>query len=192
VREFAGTYAPETVAACLRDSAARLPAARIAGYHPLFAYRFARERLRADAIAAGRLPRTRPQVLFVCTHNTARSQLAAALLEQAGAGRVEVRSAGTDPAAQADPTVAHVLAEAGVPLEGAFPKPLTDEVVQAADIVITMGCGDACPVLPGRRYLGWDLPDPAGADGPTVRQVAARIAALVQDLLTDLDRKDAG
>src|SRR5579875_3702212 len=103
-----------------------------------------------------------PGVLFVCTHNAGRSQMAAALLDHQAAGRVRVQSAGSQPADELNPAVVAAMAEVGLDLSRAYPKPVTDSQVQAADIVITMGCGDACPIYPGQRHLDWDLPDPAG------------------------------
>jgi len=103
-----------------------------------------------------------PSVLFVCVHNAGRSQMAAALLDREAQGRVQVTSAGSQPAAELNPAVVAAMAEIGLDLAGAFPKPLTGDHVKAADVVITMGCGDACPFYPGKRYLDWDLPDPAG------------------------------
>jgi protein-tyrosine-phosphatase len=110
-----------------------------------------------------------PVVLFVCTHNAGRSQMAAALLDHQAAGRVRVTSAGSQPADQLNPAVVQAMAEVGLDISREFPKPLTADQVQAADVVITMGCGDTCPVYPGRRYLDWDLPDPAGLDLAAVR-----------------------
>ena len=127
-----------------------------------------------------------PEVLFVCTHNAGRSQMAAALLNRAGAGRVRVTSAGSEPADQLNPAVVQAMAEVGLDISGAAPKMLTTDQVRTADIVITMGCGDACPVYPGRRYLDWDLPDPAGLDLAAVRPIRDQIAVLVTGLLREL------
>jgi arsenate reductase (thioredoxin) len=128
-----------------------------------------------------------PEVLFVCTHNAGRSQMAAALLDHAAAGRVRVRSAGSRPADQLNPAVVQAMAEIGLDLSGEYPKPLTADQVQAADVVITMGCGDACPVYPGPRYLDWDLPDPAGLTTEQVRPIRDEISARVQALISELD-----
>jgi arsenate reductase len=130
-----------------------------------------------------------PEVLFVCTHNAGRSQMAAALLDQLAAGRVRVASAGSQPAAELNPAVVAAMAEVGLDISREFPKPLTAGRVQAADVVITMGCGDACPVYPGKRYLDWDLPDPAGLDLAAVRPIRDEIRRRVTDLLADLSRK---
>jgi arsenate reductase len=127
-----------------------------------------------------------PEVLFVCVHNAGRSQMAAGLLDKLAAGRVHVRSAGSDPADRLNPNVVAAMAEVGLDLEREFPKPLTDEVVRAADAVITMGCGDACPIYPGKRYEDWELEDPAGKDLETVRrirdEIASRVAALIDEV----------
>jgi arsenate reductase (thioredoxin) len=127
-----------------------------------------------------------PDVLFVCTHNAGRSQMAAALLDHQAAGRVRASSAGSQPASQLNPAVAQAMAEIGLDISREFPKRLTTDKVQAADIVITMGCGDACPVYPGKRYLDWDLPDPAGLELDAVRpirdEIQRRVSALIEEL----------
>ena len=127
-----------------------------------------------------------PEVLFVCVHNAGRSQMAAGLLDKLAGGRVHVRSAGSDPADRLNPNVVAAMAEIGVNLEQEFPKPLTDEAVRAADAVITMGCGDACPIYPGKRYEDWELEDPAGKDLETVRrirdEIAGRVGALIDEV----------
>ena len=129
-----------------------------------------------------------PEVLFVCTHNAGRSQMAAALLDQQAGGRVRVTSAGSQPASELNPAVVQAMAEIGLDISAQFPMPLTTGKVQAADIVITMGCGDACPVFPGKRYLDWDLPDPAGLALEDIRpirdDIRRRVFALLRDLQT--------
>jgi arsenate reductase (thioredoxin) len=127
-----------------------------------------------------------PEVLFVCTHNAGRSQMAAALLNHQAAGRVRVASAGSEPADQLNPAVVQAMAEIGLDISREFPKPLTSGKVQAADVVITMGCGDACPIYPGKRYEDWDLPDPAGLDLAAVRPIRDAIRDRVQALLSEL------
>jgi arsenate reductase len=127
-----------------------------------------------------------PEVLFVCTHNAGRSQMAAALLGHEAAGRVRVTSAGSQPARELNPAVVAAMAELGLDLSHEVPKRLTTDSVQAADVVITMGCGDACPVYPGKRYLDWDLPDPAGLTLDQVRPIRDEIARRVRDLITEL------
>jgi arsenate reductase (thioredoxin) len=133
-----------------------------------------------------------PEVLFVCTHNAGRSQMAAAMLDHAAAGRVRVTSAGSQPADQLNPAVVSAMAEIGLDISREFPKPLSDEKVQAADLVITMGCGDACPFYPGKRYLDWDLPDPAGLPVDAVRPIRDEIGRRVRALLAELDAGTAG
>jgi protein-tyrosine-phosphatase len=128
-----------------------------------------------------------PEVLFVCTHNAGRSQMAAALLDHEAAGRVRVSSAGSQPADQLNPAVVAAMAEIGLDISREFPKPLTTDKVQAADVVITMGCGDSCPIFPGKRYLDWDLPDPAGLDVEAVRPIRDDISRRVQELLAELE-----
>jgi len=127
-----------------------------------------------------------PEVLFVCTHNAGRSQMAAGLLDHEAAGRVRVTSAGSQPADQLNRAVVQAMAEIGIDISGEIPKPLTTDQVQAADIVITMGCGDACPVYPGKHYVDWDLPDPAGLSIEQVRPIRDEIARRIQQLLQEL------
>jgi protein-tyrosine-phosphatase len=128
----------------------------------------------------------KPVVLFLCTHNAGRSLAAKVLLDHYAQGRVDVRSAGSDPAHELNPSVVAVLKERGLDPEREFPKPLTNETAQAADVVVTMGCGDTCPIYPGKRYLDWDLPDPAGLPPDTVRPIVDDIDIRVQDLLAEL------
>ncbi|HXK34272.1 MAG TPA: arsenate reductase ArsC [Dehalococcoidia bacterium] len=127
-----------------------------------------------------------PQILFVCVHNAGRSQMAAALLEHHAAGRVAVRSAGSAPAGEINPAVVQVMRERGLDLAGASPKALTDESVEAADVVVTMGCGDACPVFPGKRYVDWQVDDPAGRRVDDVRRIRDEIERRVLDLLAEI------
>jgi protein-tyrosine-phosphatase len=127
-----------------------------------------------------------PSVLFVCVHNAGRSQMAAALLDHEAGGRVKVTSAGSEPSAELNPAVVAAMAEIGIDISREFPKPLTGDQVQAADVVITMGCGDTCPVYPGKRYLDWDLSDPAGLDLAAVRPIRDDIHQRVRGLLAEL------
>jgi len=127
-----------------------------------------------------------PEVLFVCTHNAGRSQMAAAMLDRQAAGRVRVSSAGSQPASQLNPAVVQAMAEIGLDISREFPKRLTTDQVHAADVVITMGCGDACPVFPGKRYLDWELPDPAGLEVDAVRPIRDEIRRRVSDLVDEL------
>jgi arsenate reductase len=186
-RRFAGTFSPETVARLVVDSHAQLAAsARVETFLPLLAQHFAADRLCATAAVEGKTVQDRPEVLFVCVHNAGRSQMAAALLEHRSQGRVLVRSAGSAPVAEVNPTAVQVMSELGLDLTQSFPKPLTTEAVQASDVVITMGCGDACPVFPGKRYLDWQLDDPAGQSIDVVRRIRDDIDARVQALVAEL------
>jgi protein-tyrosine-phosphatase len=184
--EFAGIYSQETIERFIGESLDLLGPARINVFVPVLAHRFARERLKALAQAEGRMVKDVPEVLFVCVQNAGRSQMAAGLLNYRAQGKVHVRSAGSDPAEEINPAVVEAMAEIGVDLGEEFPKPLTDEVVRAADAVITMGCGDACPIYPGKRYLDWELEDPAGKDLETVRAIRDEIDRRVQGLLAEL------
>ncbi|ROP44686.1 three-helix bundle dimerization domain-containing protein [Pseudokineococcus lusitanus] len=187
--KFAGTVGAETVERLVLESYAALRRTATVDTHlPVLAGRFAEERLTALAQAKGTWAEERPEVLFVCVHNAGRSQLAAALMTELSGGRVHVRSAGSQPAAQVDPAVAAVIAEDGLdrPEAQAFPKPLTDDVVQAADVVVTMGCGDACPIYPGKRYEDWDVADPFGLNVEAVRAIRDDIATHVRRLLAEL------
>jgi arsenate reductase (thioredoxin) len=133
-----------------------------------------------------------PTVLFMCTHNAGRSQMAAAMLARAAAGRVRVTSAGSAPASAVNPAVVAAMAEIGIDISAEVPKPLDPDQAAAADVVITMGCGDACPVFPGKRYLDWQLPDPAGLPVEQVRPIRDEIAGRVRDLLAELTGDGAG
>ncbi|MDY7541728.1 MULTISPECIES: metalloregulator ArsR/SmtB family transcription factor [unclassified Cryobacterium] len=213
---FRGTFSHETVERYVQESYELLARqAKITRYLPSFTARFAGDRLRSLAAAEGRTAtddRLRtdapgipgasdvsdvhgipgvpdvPEVLFVCVQNAGRSQLASAILRSLAGERVRVLTAGSAPAGRVNPMVVAALDEIGVPLAGEYPKPLTDEVVRAADYVITMGCGDACPVYPGRTYLDWDLADPVGLPMEGVRAIRDEIEARVRALLADLDR----
>lgn len=182
---FRGVFSPETVRANVAESYELLSRR---SQSPLLASRtaaFAASRL--DALVDDRPQGTGiPTVLFVCVQNAGRSQLAAGILRQLAGGTVQVRTAGSEPAADVRHTVVVALDEIGVPLGGEFPKPLTNEAVRAADVVVTMGCGDACPVYPGRRYLDWDLEDPVGKPLERVREIRNDIEGRVRQLLTEL------
>lgn len=184
-RRFAGIFAAETVERYVLESYTALArTSKVTVHLPVLTARFAADRLTALAQAKGAIASPVPEVLFVCVHNAGRSQMAAALLDHHAAGAVHVRSAGSTPTQHIDPAVIAAMAEVGVDLGEAFPKPLTDDVVQAADVVITMGCGDACPVYPGKRYLDWQLPDPAGLDLDGVRPIRDDLDRRVRELLT--------
>ena len=129
---------------------------------------------------------SKPSVLFVCVHNAGRSQMAAAFLSHLSAGAVEVRSAGSEPAAQVNPAAVQAMAEVGINIAAEMPKILTDQAVRESDVVITMGCGDTCPFYPGKRYEDWVLDDPAGKDVAAVRPIRDEIRRRVEALLDDL------
>ena len=184
--EFEGVFSSETVERFMAESLEALGGSRLKNFVPLFVHRFARERLRALGQVEGTIAKTVPEVLFVCVQNAGRSQMAAGLLDKFAAGRVHVRSAGSDPADQINPSVVEAMSEVGVDISKEFPKPMTDEVVQAADAVITMGCGDACPIYPGKRYEDWEVDDPADADLDGVRRIRDDISDRVRALLAEL------
>jgi arsenate reductase (thioredoxin) len=184
--EFRGIYSLETIERYVNEAIGRLSGARVVDFIPLFVHRFSREQLRALAQAEGAIIKDVPEVLFVCVHNAGRSQMAAALLDHHAKGRVHVRSAGSAPGDQINPAVMAAMDEWGIDLSREFPKPLTDEFVRAADAVITMGCGDACPIYPGKRYEDWELDDPAGQPVEVVRRIRDDIDTRVQQLLAEL------
>ena len=186
--EFAGTFGRETIARYIAESADLLGNAAVSAFVPLLAHRFARERLKALGQAEGLIAKEQPEVLFVCVHNAGRSQMAAGLVNLRSDGRIHVRSAGSTPSDAISPLVVEAMAELGVDLAEAFPKPLTDDFVRAADVVVTMGCGDACPIYPGKRYEDWDLPDPATSGSlETVRAIRDEIDQRVLRLVADLN-----
>jgi arsenate reductase (thioredoxin) len=184
--EFQGIFSHETIQRFVDESISALAGARIKDFVPLFVNRFARDRLQALAQVQGSIAKDVPEVLFVCVHNAGRSQMAAGLLELRAAGKVHVRSAGSAPADEINPAAVAAMAELGVDLRQEFPKPLTDEFVNAADVVITMGCGDACPIYPGKRYEDWEVDDPAHQSLESVRQIRDDIDIRIQRLLESL------
>jgi arsenate reductase len=184
--EFAGVFSPQTIERYMAESLEHLEGARFKDFVPLFVHRFARERLRALGQVEGTITKDAPEVLFVCVQNAGRSQMAAALLDRYADGRVHVRSAGSEPADQINPAVLEALNEVGVDISKEFPKPMTDEIVRAADAVITMGCGDACPIYPGKRYEDWEVDDPADADLEGVRRIRDEISQRVRTLLDEV------
>jgi protein-tyrosine-phosphatase len=184
---FSSHFSKETVGRYVAESYALLrERSKVTRHLPSLTSRFATERLSALATSQGSQLSETPEILFVCVHNAGRSQIAAGLLQQLAGSRVHVRTAGSEPSGFIDPQVVEVLDEIGVPVAAEFPKPLTDEVVQAADVVITMGCGDACPVYPGRRYLDWPIEDPVGRSLDEVRAIRDTINLKVVDLMASL------
>lgn len=187
---YEGVFSPETVDQVVEDSYSLLSArASVQTYVPLLTERFAQDRLLAVAQAEGRIAKKVPEVLFVCVQNAGRSQMAAGWLSSLSGGRVHVRSAGSAPGESISPGVVEAMREVGVTLGDEFPKPLTDDVVRAADIIVTMGCGDACPVYPAKRYLDWDLADPADLPVEGVRPIRDEIENRVKKLLAEIDEE---
>jgi arsenate reductase len=185
---FAGVFGAETVERYVRESFALLAEnARITRYLPSLASRFAADRLSALARSESTSLEHAPEVLFVCVQNAGRSQMAAAILRHLAGDAVRVRTAGSAPANAVRSVVVSALDEIGVSIGGEFPKPLTDEVVRAADVVITMGCGDACPIYPGRNYLDWEIEDPVGVPIAQVRIIRDDIESRVRALLVSLN-----
>jgi len=184
---FHGVFSVETVAKCLHESYDTLAGtARTTTFLDILAEGFARDRLTALAQAEGAIVSPTPEVLYVCTHNAGRSVAAAVLTDHYAKGRVHVRSAGSQPGSEINRAVAAVLRERGLDPDQEFPKPLTNEAARAADVIITMGCGDACPIYPGKRYLDWELTDPAGRTVEEVRPIVDDIDGRVRLLLAEL------
>ena len=185
-REFDGIFNLETVQRFINDSLERLAGARYLDYISLLAERFARERLTAIARLEGAIVTDNPTVLFLCVHNAGRSQMAAGWLRHLAGDRVEVLSGGSAPAETINPSAVEAMAEKGIDITDQFPKPWTDETVGVADVIVSMGCGDACPVLPGKRYLDWELEDPAGKGVDSVRPIRDDIEQRVRGLMLEL------
>ena len=184
---FHGIFAAETVERYVLESyTGLLRTSSVKAHLTIRTARFARDRLNALAQAKGAIERPVPEVLFVCEQNAGRSQMAAVFTNALSGGAVHVRSAGSMPLPELNPTMVAVMAELGLSLDESFPKPLTDDVVQAADVVITMGCGDACPIYPGKRYVDWELVDPAGQPIEEVRRIRDQIRANVTEMLAGL------
>ena len=186
-QQFSGTYGPETIERFVVDSLDKMMAtAKVTSFLPVLAEKFARQRLNALMRADGP-PSAIPAVLFLCVHNSGRSQMAAGWLRHLAGDRVVLYSGGSEPAAEINRTVTEAVAEVGVDITEEFPKPWTDEVVRAADVVITMGRGDACPLYPGKRYEDWELTDPAGQDLDTIRPIRDEIRTRVEQLMASIE-----
>jgi arsenate reductase (thioredoxin) len=187
-RDFADTFGVETIERFLYSSYDQFASrASVPNFLPLLAERFARQRLNALARVEGKVSDGKPTVLFLCTHNAGRSQMALGFFTQLAGDQAVAWSGGSEPASEMNPTAIEAMAEVGIDITGEFPKPWTDEIVQAADVVITMGCGDACPIFPGKRYEEWTLPDPVGQDIDAVRPIRDDIEERVRRLLVNLD-----
>jgi arsenate reductase (thioredoxin) len=186
-REFDGTFGVETIERFLYSSYDEFASrAVVKNYLPLLAERFARQRLRALAKVEGKHDSGLPVVLFLCTHNAGRSQMALGFFTHLAGDDAVAWSGGSDPAGAINPSAVAAMAERGIDISGEYPKPWTDEIVRAADVVVTMGCGDACPIFPGRRYEDWELDDPAGKDVENVRPIRDEIERRVRRLLASL------
>ena len=186
-REFEGTFGLETIERFLHSSHEKLAAsATVPNYLPVLAEKFARQRFPALARADGLVVSGTPTVLFLCVHNAGRSQMALGFFEHYAGEAAVGWTGGSEPGASVNPVAIEVMAEKGIDIAGEYPKPWTDEVVRAADVVITMGCGDACPVFPGKRYEEWVLSDPAGWSAEEVRPVRDEIERRVLNLLDEL------
>ena len=187
VRDFRGIFNRETIERFIYDSAARLGEAKVTTYVPIIAERFAKERLKALARVEGRMLTTVPSVLFLCTHNAGRSQMAAGWVKQLAGDRVLVWSGGSDPTSEVNTAAVEAMNEVGIDIAQEFPKPWTDEIVRAADTVVTMGCGDACPIYPGVRYVDWEVDDPAEAGLDSVRAIRDDIERRVRLLVEEME-----
>ncbi|MFH2073238.1 MAG: arsenate reductase ArsC, partial [Actinomycetota bacterium] len=187
VEEFAGMFSAETIQRFVGESQDLLEArSRITTWLPILIERFARDRLRALARVEGAAAGGRPGVLFLCVHNAGRSQMAAGWLRHLAGGAVDVFSGGSEPAGSLNQAAVEAMAEVGIDIRAEIPKPWADDVVRSVDVIVTMGCGDACPVYPGKRYEDWVLDDPAGEPSEVVRRVRDDIERRVRALLSGL------
>jgi arsenate reductase len=186
-RDFDGIYGAETIERFLRTSYDQFATtSSVPNFLPLLAERFARQRLKALAKVEGRRDDGKPVVLFLCTHNAGRSQMAMGFFTQFAGDQATAWSGGSEPGDQVNQAAVAAMAERGIDISSEYPKPWTDEVVRAADVVITMGCGDACPIFPGTRYEDWDLADPAGLSVADVRPIRDELERRVRALLEEL------
>ena len=187
-KEFEGEFNAETIERFLlssyEDFAGRV---KVEAYLATFAERFARERLKALALVEGIEGHTVPIVLFLCVHNAGRSQMAMGWFKKLAGDRAIAWSGGSEPGSEVNPAAIAAMAEVGIDISGEFPKPWTDEIVRAADVVVSMGCGDACPIFPGKRYTDWILDDPAGRGVESVRPIRDEIEGRVRSLLAELN-----
>ena len=184
---FKGVFGYETIERVLLDSyESLLTTAKTKAYLPIIAEKFAREQLDAIGRTEGSLPSLVPGVVFVCVHNAGRSQMAAGWLRHLAGDSVVVWSGGSEPASEINPAAIAAMSQVGIDITAEFPKPWNDDIVRAADVVVTMGCGDACPIYPGKRYEDWDLDDPAGLDVEAVRRIRDQIRVRVELLMVSL------
>ncbi|WP_280340280.1 arsenate reductase ArsC [Nocardia neocaledoniensis] len=187
-REFETVFGLETIERFLHSSYDQFAGrATVVNFLPLLAERFARQRLHALARVEGKAHTGKPTVLFLCTHNAGRSQMALGFFTHLAGDNAVAWSGGSEPGDEINPAAVAAMAEVGIDITGEFPKPWTEEILRAADVIITMGCGDACPLYPGRRYEEWRLDDPAGHDVAAVRSIRDDIETRVRHLLAELD-----
>jgi protein-tyrosine-phosphatase len=187
-QDFDGIYGSETIERFLVTSYDEFAErATVSNFLPLLAERFARQRLQALAKVEGLANDGKPVVLFLCTHNAGRSQMALGFFQQHAGDAAVAWSGGSEPGSSINPSAVAAMAERGIDISDEYPKPWTDEVVRAADVVITMGCGDACPIFPGKRYEEWTVEDPAGLDLAAVRPIRDDVERRVQRLLVELN-----
>ncbi|SNY88851.1 Protein-tyrosine-phosphatase [Nocardia amikacinitolerans] len=185
--EFATMFTPETVVAYLFSSYEEfLARATVTLYLPTLAEKFARQQLDAKAKLEGKVAQPRPTVLFLCTHNAGRSQIALGFFTHLARGRAVAWSGGSEPSSRLNPAAVDAMAEIGIAISGEYPKPWTEEIVRAADVIVTMGCGDTCPLVPGPRYLEWIIEDPAGLELEDVRPIRDDVGRRVEGLLAEL------
>ena len=189
-RKYAGKFDESEIRPIVKDSFASFADAKVRTFIPVFTTRYADDRLRAMAKVRGLITDTPPSVLFVCVHNAGRSQMAAGWLRHLSRGKIEVYSGGSLPGKDLNAAAVEAMREVGVDIANEFPKPFAVEIVQSADVVITMGCGDTCPIFPGKRYEDWALDDPAGLGVEAVRpirdEIKRRVESLIQDLAVDV------
>ena len=187
-RRFEGVFSTETIERYITDSREDLEArATVIEWLPIIIERFATDRLRALARIEGLEGTDKPAIVFLCVHNAGRSQMAAGWMRHLAGDAVDIFSGGSDPASEVNPAAVAAMAEVGVDIAGEMPQPWTDEIIRASDVVVTMGCGDACPVFPGRRYLDWQVSDPHGQGVEAVRPIRDDIKQRVENLLAELD-----
>jgi protein-tyrosine-phosphatase len=186
-RQFAGSLNTETIERLMNDSIDTLmDRATTSAWVPLLAERFTRDRLRALVRLESDSTTLNPSILFLCVHNAGRSQMAAGWARRLGGDRIDVFSGGSEPADQVNQAAVAAMAEIGIDIRAEIPQPWADEIVRAADVIVTMGCGDACPIYPGKRYLDWELSDPSGKTVEEVRLIRDELEARVRVLLGEL------
>ena len=185
--EFSGVFSAETIERFLTESVGSMAHAKVKSFIPLLGERFARTRLRSLGKVEGKIAKDKPMVLFLCVHNAGRSQMGAGWLTHLAGDQVEVFSGGSDPGSEVNSAAIEAMDEVGIDIKSNFPKPWTDEIVQAADVIITMGCGDSCPIFPGKRYEDWQVSDPAGLGVDAVRPIRDELRQRVEGLMESLD-----